>query len=137
MLSCPHAVSTQLHHPFTRFRCSLRSHIHSNLSNSRQLPLWCNSTLTTQFPLFQGGSWVLQNTRLRFPAPEHYTCVCGCTTGARCATVFQPPGHQPALTQQHCRIKEGGLHTPGSNTGIHSPGKNSVLRPQQNQHLLI
>lgn len=25
----------------------------------------------------------------------------------------QTLGHQPALTQQHCRIKEGGLHTPG------------------------
>lgn len=25
----------------------------------------------------------------------------------------RPPGHQPALTQQHCRIKEGGLHTSG------------------------
>lgn len=25
----------------------------------------------------------------------------------------RPPGHQPALTQQHCRIKEGGLHSSG------------------------
>lgn len=73
----------------------------------------CNSTLTTQFPLFQGGSWVLQNTRLHFPAPKHYTCVCGYTTGARCA--FTAPEHAapgaPASSDTAALQDQGGRIT--------------------------
>lgn len=86
---------------------------------------------------------MLQNSRLHFPAPKHYTCVRGSTAGARCVCAFTAPEHTapgaPASSDTAALQDQGGRITQlrGGTQGSTAQARTSVPWPQQNQRFLI